>query len=59
MNDCINDSVYDGVTFTLKYPTVDQIVHKIQELDSDVLLSKLTLVVRSEILESTPWITTP
>ena len=26
VNDCINDGIYDDVTFTLKYPTVDQIV---------------------------------
>ena len=43
VNDCINDGVYDGVTFTLKYPTVDQIVQKIQDLDSDVLLSKIDI----------------
>ena len=43
VNDCINDGVYDDVTFTLKYPTVDQIVHKVQEFDSDVLLSKIDI----------------
>ena len=41
VNDCIDDGIYDGVTFTLKYPTVDQIVQKVIELDSDVLLSKI------------------
>ena len=47
VNDCIDDGIYDGVTFTLKYPMLGQIVQKVIDLDSDVLLSKLMSVVLS------------
>ena len=43
VNDCIDNGIYDHVTFTLKYPTVDQIVQKVIDLDSDVLLSKIDI----------------
>ena len=41
LNDRISNTHYDGVDFTLKYPSVEDIVHTVQELGNDVLLSKI------------------
>ena len=41
VNDCIPDNIYDGDVYTLKYPTVDNIVEAIHAMDSGVLLSKI------------------
>ena len=41
VNDCIANDVYDGIPYTLKYPSVDDIVNGIQDLEGDVLLSKI------------------
>ena len=43
LNDCISDGIYDNVPFQLKYPVVQDIVDKINELNSDVLLSKIDI----------------
>ena len=41
MNDCIAKDYYDGASYTLKYPSVDNIINTVQELGPDVLLSKI------------------
>ena len=43
VNDCIAKDVYDNVPFTLSYPLVDNIIEAIQDLDYDVMLSKIDI----------------
>ena len=43
INDCIQDDIYDEVAFKLKYPTVDDIVQQVVDLDQDVVLSKIDI----------------
>ena len=38
VNDCIENDLYDGVPYTLTYPSVDNIVNGIQDLNGDVML---------------------
>ena len=43
LNDRISNTHYDGVDFTLKYPSVEDIVNTVQDLGNDVLLSKIDI----------------
>ena len=43
LNDRISNTHYDGVDFTLKYPSVEDIVNTVQDLSNDVLLSKIDI----------------
>ena len=43
VNSCVPTDVYDGIPFTLKYPTVDNVVHQIRTLGPCALLFKIDL----------------
>ena len=43
VNSCIPDYLFDEIHFTLRYPNVDHIVGRIQELGPDALLYKVDL----------------
>ena len=43
VNDCIQNDQYDSIPYTLSYPSVDNIVRAIQDLDGDVMLSKIDI----------------
>ena len=43
LNDKISNTHYDGVDFTLKYPSVEDILNTVQDLGNDVLLSKIDI----------------
>ena len=43
VNSCVAADIYDNIPFTLKYPTVDQVVQKIQEYGPTCLLYKVDL----------------
>ena len=43
VNSCVSSDVYDGIPFTLKYPTVDDVVNQIRTLGPQALLFKIDL----------------
>ena len=43
VNSCVPSDVYDSIPFTLKYPTVDDVVAQIRTLGPDALLFKIDL----------------
>ena len=43
VNSCVPTDVYDGIPFTLKYPTVDNVVQQIRTLGPCALLFKIDL----------------
>ena len=43
VNDLIENDWYDGVSYKLKYPSVDNILEAVHELGPDVLLSKIDI----------------
>ena len=43
VNSCVDADVYDGIPFTLKYPTVDDVVQQIRTLGPRTLLFKIDL----------------
>ena len=43
VNSCVASDVYDGIPFTLKYPTVDDVVNQIRTLGPQALLFKIDL----------------
>ena len=55
MNSGIRDDVYDNRRFTLKYPSVDAIIGTINQLDGNLLLSKIVLSRAFCILHIDPY----
>ena len=43
VNSCVSPDVYDGIPFTLKYPTVDDVIQQIRTLGPRTLLFKIDL----------------
>ena len=43
VNSCVPSNVYDEIPFTLKYPTIDQVVEQIKFVGPSVLLYKVDL----------------
>ena len=43
INSCINSNYHDNIEFTLKYPTIDYLVHQISQLSPETLKFKVDL----------------
>ena len=43
VNSCIHDNQFDCMSFNLKYPTIDMVIEKIEELGPEALLYKVDL----------------
>ena len=55
MNSCVPSDIYDDIPFTLKYPTIDQVVEHIQLLGPSAMLFKVDLERAFQNLRVDPY----